>query len=257
MIVFFSAMNISISVVSHLQIALVAQLLADINAHCSGSRLEVILTLNLEETLPFEMSSFSFPIKLIRNESAMGFGANHNQAFKHASGHYFCVMNPDIRLDSNPFDALLACFADLSVGLVAPLVLGENGSVEDSARRFPTPLSILCKALGRGKGNDYVIGEEPLHPDWVGGMCMLFSHAVFTRLGGFDERYFLYYEDVDLCARMRLLGYDVLLNPQARVIHHAQRASRRSLTYLRWHFKSMMRFFLSPACWRARRLGRS
>ena len=243
---------ISISVVSHLQSALVAQLLADIDAHCTGARLEVILTLNLEETLPFEMDRFSFPIKLIRNESAMGFGANHNQAFKHASGHYFCVMNPDIRLDRNPFDVLRACFLDSSVGLVAPLVLGEDGSIEDSARRFPTPRTILCKALGRGKVNDYVIGEEPLHPDWVGGMCMLFLHSMFKRLGGFDERYFLYYEDVDLCARLRLLGYDVLLNPLARVTHHAQRTSRRSLTYLRWHLASMMRFFLSSVYWHLR-----
>lgn len=249
-------MNISISVVSHLQIALVAQLLADIDAHCSGSRLEVILTLNLEETLPFELTGFSFPIKLIRNASAKGFGANHNQAFKHANGCYFCVMNPDIRLNSNPFDALLVYLANSSIGVVAPLVLGENGEVEDSARRFPTPLTILCKALGRCKDIDYVIGVEPFHPDWVGGMCMLFSDAVFERLGGFDERYFLYYEDVDLCARLRLLGYEVLVNPQAKVTHHAQRTSRRSLTYLRWHFKSMMRFFLSPACWRVHRLGR-
>ena len=251
-----NTVDVSISVVSHLQIGLVTQLLADLSAHGAGSRLEVILTLNLEETLPFELNGFSFPVKLIRNDSAKGFGANHNQAFRHASGRYFCVMNPDIRLDSNPFETLLACLADASIGVVAPLVLGENGEVEDSARRFPTPLTIMCKAFGRCKGTDYVIGNAPFHPDWVGGMCMLFPHAVFARLGGFDERYFLYYEDVDLCARLRLLGYEVLVNPQVKVTHHAQRTSRRSLTYLRWHFKSMLRFFLSPACWRVHRLGR-
>jgi len=251
------SVDITVSVVSHLQIELVAQLLADIDAHCADSRLEVILTLNISEHLPFDLTGYSFPVKLIRNASAKGFGANHNQAFRHASRRYFCVMNPDIRLDSNPFETLLACFADPSIGVVAPLVLGENGEVEDSARRFPTPLTILCKALGRCKGADYAIGPKPFQPDWVGGMCMLFPHAVFERLRGFDERYFLYYEDVDLCARLRLLGYEVLVNPQAKVTHHAQRTSRRSLTYLHWHFKSMMRFFLSQVCWRVHRLGRS
>jgi GT2 family glycosyltransferase len=250
------SVDITVSVVSHLQIELVAQLLADIDAHCAGSRLEVILTLNISEHLPFELTRYSFPVKLIRNASAKGFGANHNQAFRHATGRYFCVMNPDIRLASNPFGLLLTCFTDPSAGVVAPLVLGKDGEVEDSARRFPTPLTILCKAFGRCKGTDYVIGLEPFHPDWVGGMCMLFPHAVFERLGGFDERYFLYYEDVDICARVRLLGYEVLVHPQAKVTHHAQRTSRRSLTYLRWHFKSMMRFFLSPACWRVHCLGR-
>jgi GT2 family glycosyltransferase len=251
-----NTVDVSISVVSHMQMALVVQLLTDIGAHCSSSNLEVILTLNLDEALPIDLNGLSFPIKLLRNESPKGFGANHNQAFRHASGRYFCVMNPDIRLDKNPFETLRASLADTSVGVVAPLVLDANGEVEDSARRFPTPLTILCKAMGRCKGTDYVIGDEPIHPDWVGGMCMLFSSAVFERLDGFDERYFLYYEDVDLCARLRLQGFEVMLNPAAKVTHHAQRTSRRNLTYLRWHFKSMMRFFLSPACWRLHRLGR-
>lgn len=238
-------MKISISVVSHLQIELVAQLLADINAHCAGSRLEVLLTLNLTEHLPFELTEYAFPVILIRNAAPKGFGANHNQAFRYATGRYFCVMNPDIRLGSNPFELLLTCFTDTSVGVVAPLVLGENGEVEDSARRFPTPLTIMWKASGRCKGTDYAIGRDPFHPDWVGGMCMVFPRAMFQNLGGFDERYFLYYEDVDLCARLRLLGYEVLVSPQATVTHHAQRTSRHSLTYLRWHLKSMMRFFMS------------
>lgn len=246
--------KISISIVSHRQIAMVKALLDDLNRYCATCALEVILTLNLPERLSFEVEDFSYPVVLLTNQFPKGFGANHNKAFTRSNGCHFCVMNPDIRLDSNPFDDLLACFADSTVGVVAPLVLGENGEVEDSARRFPTPLTILCKALGGCKGNDYVIGEKPFHPDWVGGMCMLFPRAVFEHLGGFDERYFLYYEDVDLCARLRLLGYEVLATPQAKVTHHAQRTSRRSLTYLRWHFKSMMRFFFSPACWRVHRL---
>lgn len=248
---------VSVSVVSHLQIKLVAQLLCDLDMHCSGSRLELVLTLNMDEDLPFGLDDFSFPIKLIRNQTAKGFGSNHNQAFRQASGRYFCVLNPDIRLENNPFDALVSCFSDSDVGVVAPLVLGPDGTIDDSARRFPTPFSIFFKALGRYKDIDYAIGEMPFHPDWVGGMCLLFLHTVFEQLGGFDERYFLYYEDVDICARLRLLGYDVLLNPQAKVTHHAQRTSRRNLTYLRWHFKSMMRFFLSPVFWRVYCLGRS
>ena len=249
--------DLSISVVSHLQIGLVVQLLEDLETYCLDSSLELLLTLNLDEALPFELNRFSFPIRLIRNLAPKGFGANHNHAFAHASAVTFCVMNPDIRLHSNPFHALLSCLGDKAAGVVAPLVLGVDGAVEDSARRFPTPLTILCKAMGRCKDNDYAIGQDAFHPDWVGGMCMVFKRDVFARLGGFDEGYFLYYEDVDICARLRLLGYEVVLNPQAKLIHHAQRTSRRSFTFLRWHFKSMMRFFLSPACWHVRQMKRS
>ncbi|MEO8119104.1 MAG: glycosyltransferase family 2 protein [Rhodoferax sp.] len=242
--------DISISVVSHLQIGLVAELLADLDKHCGDSRFELILTLNLDEDLPFDPEEFSYPIKLVRNVTPMGFGANHNQAFTHASRRYFCVMNPDIRLNNNPFKALLACFEYSTDGVAAPLVLNVEGGIEDSARRFPTPLKILCKVFGRCRGSDYAITDTPIYPDWVGGMFMLFPRGIFEKLGGFDQGYFLYYEDVDICARLRLLGLKALVCPQAKVVHHAQRSSHRNFTYLRWHLKSMVRFFVSPVFWR-------
>lgn len=244
--------DISISIVSHSQMGLVAQLLGDIEERCSDLNFELILTLNLDERLPFTLDSFSYPIMLVRNSAPLGFGANHNQAFTQATGRYFCVMNPDIRLNSNPFSALLACLRVSSVGVVAPLVLGEDGGVEDSARRFPSPLKILCKVFGGGRGPTYVIDDVPIYPDWVGGMFMLFPRRMFEKLGGFDERYFLYYEDVDICARLRLLGHEVVLCPQAKVTHYAQRSSHRSFKYLCWHLRSLARFFLSPVYWRAR-----
>ena len=244
--------DISISIVSHSQMGLVAQLLKDIEERCSDLNFELILTLNLDERLPFTLESFSYPIKLVRNAAPLGFGANHNQAFTHATGRYLCVMNPDIRLNSNPFSALLACLRVPSVGVVAPLVLGEDGGFEDSARRFPSPLKILCKVFGGGRGPAYVMEDVSIYPDWVGGMFMLFPRRMFEMLGGFDERYFLYYEDVDICARLRLLGHEVVLCPQAKVTHYAQRSSHRSFKYLRWHLRSMTRFFLSPVYWRVR-----
>jgi hypothetical protein len=82
--------------------------------------------------------------------------------------------------------------------------------------------------------------------DWVAGMFMLFPRTVFAQLNGFDEDYFLYYEDVDLCGRLALAGWRVVVCPASRVVHHAQRSSHRSLTYLRWHITSMLHFFLSP-----------
>ena len=244
--------DISISIVSHLQIGLIVDLLADIEKYCKGLNIELILTLNVDENLPFAVDAFSFPIKLFRNVNPMGFGANHNQAFGSAAGKYFCVINPDIRLNSNPFGALIVCFQDPLIGVAAPLILGEKGAIEDSARRFPSPLKIVEKVFGRGKGSDYEIKEALVFPDWVGGMFMLFPQGIFDSLGGFDERYFLYYEDVDICGRLRLQGCEVVVCPQVKAIHHAQRSSHRSLKYLNWHLRSLIRFFLSPVYWRLR-----
>jgi N-acetylglucosaminyl-diphospho-decaprenol L-rhamnosyltransferase len=239
--------EISISVVSHAQIHLIEHLLHDMNQHCRALLIELILTLNLDEVLPSTVDNFLFPIKVIRNPIPRGFAANHNQAFTYAVGQFFCVMNPDVRLNDNPFRALLACLQNREVGVVAPLVLSTSGEIEDSARRFPTPLKIFCKALGRCKGSDYLVKSNPIFPDWVGGMFMLFPREVFKKLGGFDQRYFLYYEDVDLCARLRLKGYTVAVCPDAKVIHLARRSSHYNLKYLKWHLISMMRFFCSAS----------
>jgi len=242
--------DISISIVSHAQINLIVSLLQDIEDNCKSSSLELILTLNLDETLPFQTDAYSYPIKVIRNVNPMGFAANHNQAFTHATGRYFCVLNPDIRFSSDPFMGLTACFENTAIGMAAPLVLGNDGGIEDSARRFPSPLKILCKIFGKCKGSDYVIGDKPICPDWAAGMFMLFPRDIFERLRGFDQRYFLYYEDVDICARLRLLGYGVILCPQSRVTHHAQRSSHRNFRYFRWHLRSMLRFFCSRVFWK-------
>ncbi len=245
---------ISISVISHMQMDLIGNLMQDINKHCRASSLEFILTLNLDETLPVTVDNCWFPVRIIRNRKPMGFAANQNQAFSQATGHFFCVMNPDIRLNEDPFPALLSCLKHPSAGVAAPVVLDEDGGMEDSARYFPTPFKILCKAFGRCQGSDYVVRNEPIFPDWVGGMFMLFPIDIFKRLNGFDQKFFLYYEDVDLCARLRLLGHEVVLCPTARVVHEARRSSHQDFNYLRWHMASMMRFFCSgvfiQTCWR-------
>ncbi len=234
---------IAVSIVSHGQGELVAQLLGDIRSHCTSIPLNVLLTLNIEEQLPFDTADFYFPIKVIRNQYRRGFAANHNAAFKIAQGDYFCVLNPDIRFQNDPFPKLVAGLADPVIGVIAPLVTGPQGQIEDSARVFPTPLSIARKAIFGRRGPDYVIGETPVQPDWVAGMFMLWRADMFRRIGGFDEGFFLYYEDVDACARLHRAGFRVQLIPVVKVIHYARRASHRNLRYLRWHLTSMLRFF--------------
>ena len=242
--------DISISVVSHAQIRLVVDLLNGLEVHCQGHQIELILTLNVEEPQGLGVSGYSYPVRVVRNTLPKGFAANHNQAFALAKGHYFCVINPDIRLNADPFKILLACLENSSVGVVAPAVKAENGDLEVTARRFPSPLKLLAKLFRIGWAQDYRLEAQCVYPDWVGGMFMLFPRAVFAQLKGFDERYFLYYEDVDLCARLKLLGFQTALCPLISVTHHARRQSHRELRYLSWHLRSIVRFFLSAAYWK-------
>lgn len=239
------ALSISVSVVSHGQMSLIKDLLQDIKSHCNGHIAELLLTINVEEPMPVALDSLPFRVKVIRNLLPKGFGENHNQAFHQSTGNYFCVLNPDIRFDVCPFSALLVCLQDTRVGVAVPLVVNAQGQLEDSARHFPSPISILKKLFFQPRELDFEFGTESQPVDWAAGMFLLFTRQVFQRISGFDERYFLYYEDVDICARLRLAKYQVMVCPDAQVVHHAQRTSRRRLRYLVWHLRSMARFFLS------------
>jgi len=241
-----SAVTISVSVVSHGQMHLILNLMQDMKAHCSDDGLELILTLNIDERLPADMAHFSFPIKVIRNAVPKGFGANHNQAFQAAKGSFFCVVNPDIRFDTSPFADLVASFQYAGVGVAVPLVLSPAGRVEDSVRYFPTPLRIMQKLLLKPQAPDYSVDDGNCVVDWAAGMFMVFQSSVFRQVNGFDESYFLYYEDVDICARLSLADFQIWVCRESRVIHDAQRSSHRRLKYLVWHADSLLRFFLSP-----------
>ena len=103
--------NITLSVVSHGQNALVNQLLEDIQRHCAD-RVSLVLTENIPDPAPLATSALPCPGERIANGRIKGFGANHNAAFAHCRTPYFCVVNPDIRLPSDPFAALLPALAD-------------------------------------------------------------------------------------------------------------------------------------------------
>lgn len=237
--------DLSISIVSHRQIQLVQLLLADIQQYCSSISIEIILTVNLEEPLPFRPNDYAFTIRIIHNPYPKGFGENHNAAFALAMGDFFCVLNPDIRLHANIFPVLIEHVRCANVGLVAPKIVNGEGEKEDSAREFPSLWEIVRKGFG-GKSAVHAGGVQSVSiPDWVAGMFMLFDSEVYKKIGGFDERYFLYYEDVDLCARLTLTGYQIHMCNTVSAIHDARRSSHKSLRYMRLHLDSVFRFFFS------------
>jgi GT2 family glycosyltransferase len=235
---------VSVSVVSHGQGALVRPLLEDLG-RCRPGSIEVILTLNVPEPLPVDPARTPYPLRVIENPAPHGFGANHNAAFRIAAGTFFCVLNPDIRLPADPFPILIEALQDPAVGVAAPAIRHPSGHLEDSARRVPTPLAIVRKAFAPRRRPFDGIGLDERNPEWLAGMFLVFRRETFAAVGGFDERYFLYYEDVDICVRLALAGQRVARCAIVEAIHDARRASRRSLRHLRWHVASVTRFFAS------------
>ena len=230
--------DITLSVVSHRQNALVNQLLQDVQRICAD-RVALIVTENVPDGVAI---STSLPFEHIVNERIKGFGANHNAAFERCRTPWFCVLNPDIRLPADPFPQLLQALSDDRVGVAGPLVRDPGGSVEDSARRFPTAASLLKKAFVDRRQPDYPTDRGTQEVDWVAGMFMLFRAEAFAAVKGFDEAYFLYYEDVDLCRRLRVSGKAVRYVPGAEVLHDARRTSRSDPRVALHHLRSVLRF---------------
>lgn len=237
--------ELTLSIVSHGQASLVADLLEDL-AQCVTTPLRVILTLNLPEPdTAWRRRDYPFEVEVIRNPSRKGFGANHNAALARTHTRLFCVLNPDIRLRADPFPVLASALEELTTGVAAPAVTDPELVPEDHARDFPSLFALVAKAFGSRPHTLAPSGQAIYHPDWVAGMFMLFRSDTLRALGGFDERYFLYYEDVDLCARMRARGLEVAVCPAAAVIHAARRESRRNPRYALWHLRSALRFLAS------------
>lgn len=230
----------TVSIVSHGQAELCAQLLDDLARHSAASIGRLILTQNVPDSVP-PTAGLPFPVEVIDNPWPQGFGENHNKAFQRAADEFFAVMNPDLRIQGDPFPALALRLADPAVGIVAPLVREASGSIADFARPLVSPWEVLRRRVDAS-----VDPSQLAHPDWIAGMFLAFRRQAYADLGGFDERYFLYCEDVDICARARLRGLRLEMAREASVTHLAQRESRRSLRYMWLHVSSLFRFWASP-----------
>lgn len=236
---------VTLSVISHGHTEEIETLLDDI-ARCKIRNLaQIVITLNLSEERPRVPRGIDVPIHWCGNPYPKGFGANHNAAFRYCNTEFFAVVNPDIRFDSDPFSPLLE-HAGKDFGLVAPRVLDKEGRIADAARGLITPWEIVSRRLRP---------RAPLrYPAWMAGMFLVFRAEAYRGVSGFDERFHLYCEDFDICARVRLLGWPISLCDHARVIHDARRASHDTPQHLFWHVCSLMRMWTTRAWWKYRKL---
>lgn len=232
--------DFTVSIVSHGQGELCTRLIGDLAQHAAAAVRQVILTLNSPE--PFAIDpAWPFAVRVLRNDRPLGFGENHNRAFAHCRTQFFAVLNPDLRIEQDPFPELRRLLADPGVGVAAPVVREVDGTLADFARPLVSPGEFVRRRFGLGARTDL-----SAQPDWLAGVFLAFRRDFYADLGGFDTQYFLYCEDVDLCARTRLRGMRLAIARGVEVTHQAQRASRRSLGRMARHVWSLLRLWSSP-----------
>jgi len=246
---------ITLSVVSHGNAEQVGHLLASLQKHeLATSRFQLILTDNLKDDLPDFDPAPWVSLHILRNDQQMGFAQNHNQAFELAQGRYFAILNPDLVFEQPVFERLITSMHKHQADMIAPKIVDENGTTQDSFRALPSPFEIIRRRLPGYTFKPYQPDHAGLiRPDWLAGMFWLMDADIYRRLGGMDIRYRLYFEDVDFCTRARLAGMKVLGDSQVQIRHDAQRSSRKKLYYLLLHTQSALRFFASPVYRQVRR----
>jgi GT2 family glycosyltransferase len=173
----------------------------------------------------------------IKNGSNLGMGAGNNVGIRKSSGQFVLVLNPDTEVDPGAIMTMLGYLHDHpEAGLVGPELVYPDGTPQDSCYRYPNLILPLVRRTflgGLAKGYlDYYLMKnldltKPQAVDWIMGSCLLIRREVLDKVGLFDERFFMYFEDTDLCRRINNAGYEVVYLPSARVIHHHGRASAK------------------------------
>ncbi len=179
--------------------------------------LQIIVINNDKEKMGNFLNDFG--AELIEKNENIGFGKAHNLALTKAQGDYILFLNPDTKVFPGAFENLLDTFSlDEKIGIAGPIYIGQkNTSEEEHYGPEKTPLSTIGRKISRRKNEPKP--SDIFETDWVSGGAMMIRKNLFLELGGFDENYFLYFEDVDLCLQARKKGWKVVIHSKAKIFH--------------------------------------
>lgn len=194
-------------------------------------------------------------VRIMQNTEPLGFGENNNKGVAIAKGDIIGIVNPDIVLIDNSINNIINYLDTNENSIVAPKLLNPDRSLQYSVRRFITLKYFFSRVETKGKDSDEsrTVGEylcknidyNVIQPvDWALGAALFMKKDVYVKLGGFDQRYFLYMEDEDLCLRGWKMGIPTIYFPKTQMIHNHLRASSRIGKKAFCHIKSLIKFFL-------------
>jgi GT2 family glycosyltransferase len=207
--------QISFIIVNHKSDQFLEKCLKSIRNKFSDSKKEIIVVNNSDYS-----SGFSDNLKIIRS-SNFGFGSACNLGAKESLGDILCFLNPDTGIISNDFPKIISEFENNpKLGIIGPGLVDENGSVQDwSAGKEISLLDIIGNNLGFQRSRKIWTSEKKVECAWVSGACLFIRKELFEKLNGFDEKFFLYFEDIDLCKRALNSDYQVLYYPEFAIKH--------------------------------------
>ena len=251
---------VSIILVNYNSVGFIISCLRSIQQCLHGLAHEVIVVDNHSQDNSWNLLRKEFPgLILIGNPSNLGFARAVNQGFPMARGKYILILNPDITLLSGSVEKALNYLEEHpEVALLLPKLLNQDGTLQFSCRTFPNFPAFLYRRTPLGKlfPNHKIIREhlmmdwehdEAREVDWGMGACMFLRREDLKDKNIFDERFFLYFEDIDLCFRLKNKGRKVIYYPEVVMVHYHVRQSVQGLITLNWAkwelYKSVIKFY--------------
>lgn len=227
------------------------------NGHTSFS-VTVVDNASSDGSAEMVASEYAGRVCLITNSKNLGFGAGHNQAIRISDSRYVLLLNPDCRIPDPEALRKMVEFMDANpdIGMLGPRVLNPDGSLQYSARRYPTPFAAIFRhtILGKLFPNNRFVREymmtdwshdEVRDVDWLSGSALLVRKETMDQIGLLDEQFFMYVEDVDWCRRAHAGGWRVVYFPMTVVTHRIGAASDQNpVPMIRQHHRSMLRYYL-------------
>jgi GT2 family glycosyltransferase len=248
---------LSIIIVNYKVKDLLAQTIRSLVSADDFDKCEVIVIDNNSRDGSKELikTDFSF-VKYIELRTNMGFGKACNAAAKKARGKFLLMLNPDTIISKNTLSFGMNYLSKMpEVGILGPKILNQDGSFQFQCRRsFPTPLNAFAYMTGISKimpkskvfgayNLTYLPIDEECNPDAVSGACFFIPKSLYLKVNGFDEQFFMYGEDLDLCAKVKQAGYLVKYSPETEIIHFKGRSSTQKKIKSRLDFYRAMILF--------------
>jgi GT2 family glycosyltransferase len=235
-------LDLSIIIVNYNVKEFLQNLLHSISKSISKINREIIIIDNASNDGSVEFIMEKFPeIKLIANHKNLGFSKANNIGMKLAMGKYILLINPDTLVSEDTFEKMICFFEEnTQVGLAGCKILNSDGTLQLACRRsFPGPWTSFCKVTGLSNlfpdsrlfaryNLTYLDPDQTYEVDAISGSFMMFRKDVYDKIGGLDEKFFMYGEDLDFCYRAQKSGYKVFYVSSTQIIHYKGESTKRS-----------------------------
>ena len=225
-------MDLSIIIVSYNTEELLKNCLFSIEANKQGVNLEVFVVDNASADGSSEMVKSEFPwVKLLKNQKNLGFSKANNQAIRESKGEFVLLLNSDTQVKENSLLKLINFGESNSeAGVVGARLLNSDGTIQPSAYHLPTIRRAIAEFWFGKKGTFEkfaISGNNPQRVEAVVGAAMLISKKTLDKIGLLDERFFMYFEDLDYCRRVSRAGLKIYYLPEAAIVHFHGQSSQK------------------------------